>query len=423
MTGMREFFVRLAGNAASINIIGLSAAALIPVAALPLVSRIYEPSTYGKFAIAFAFAAMASTLITGRFEAAIVVPEDDRQGLSLAWLATLCATKICVAALVIVTLTLYLKLWPSGGELYLLAVGAALFAALTQVAANLAIRFRSFGTLAVARVCGALCQVTFVLGLGLAGYGAPGLMAGFIAGYCVVVLVVGLRLKEPIVRNAPQKEGLVFAAKQHWRYPVMNMPSTAANTVATQLPLIWVGTFFGAQAAGQLGMLLRVWAGSAIVTKGVGEVFRIEAAREKGVTGRFPKSFRRAVAPMAVIALIVCAVLMTAGPMIFSSILGTAWAPAGHIGATLAPFLCMQMIATTTSFSYLAGNRLGLLMTWQFGLLLALLAGLAVAQNFVGTPEAIYKTLSTIGLLMYAFYLFGAYKIAQGPGSTTEIGQ
>ena len=56
---------------------GAALAQLIPLAAMPLISRLYTPADFGVLASILAAATILSPLATGRYELAIVLPPED----------------------------------------------------------------------------------------------------------------------------------------------------------------------------------------------------------------------------------------------------------------------------------------------------------------------------------------------------------
>ena len=67
----------------AILIFGTSVAQLITIGFTPLLSRIYNPDDFGLFAIIFDISSIISTVIGGRYEIALVQPENDRESLNL----------------------------------------------------------------------------------------------------------------------------------------------------------------------------------------------------------------------------------------------------------------------------------------------------------------------------------------------------
>ena len=165
---------------------GTAAGQLLLVLALPALTRLYSPADYGALAVYSSTLTVLLVLASLRFEVAIPLPEDDQVAGSLLGLSLL--------ALGAVTLLVSLFVWLAGDALvaltkvpvlrpylWLLPVGLA-GAGAFQALSYWAIRRRSFGRIARAKVTQGVGQVAAQIGLGLLGAGAPGLLVGDVIG-------------------------------------------------------------------------------------------------------------------------------------------------------------------------------------------------------------------------------------------------
>ena len=66
---------------------GTSLAQAIPIAISPILTRLYSPEEFGRFALYMAVAMIASVLVTGRYELAIMLPRHDKDALHITVLA------------------------------------------------------------------------------------------------------------------------------------------------------------------------------------------------------------------------------------------------------------------------------------------------------------------------------------------------
>ena len=83
---------------------GTGLAQLIALAAAPLLSRLYTPEDFGVFALYLSVVSLLAILATGRYELAIVLPEDDDDARHLLALALLISLVVSAASLGLVLL-------------------------------------------------------------------------------------------------------------------------------------------------------------------------------------------------------------------------------------------------------------------------------------------------------------------------------
>jgi O-antigen/teichoic acid export membrane protein len=119
--------------------------------------------------------------------------------------------------------------------------------------------------------------------------GAAGFASGLILGQCMGRLAaIGLMAKSlphvGVTRIADR-----FQWRRLWRYPVLFMPAGILNSIGGQLPLLLTAAWFGAEAAGLLGISQRVLAlPAAIVGLAISQVFlgRLAEVRRVGRPGQ-----------------------------------------------------------------------------------------------------------------------------------------
>ena len=56
---------------------------IIPLAILPILTRLYSPEEFGTLALYIAFFSILSVVVTGRYEMAIMLPKKEKDAISL----------------------------------------------------------------------------------------------------------------------------------------------------------------------------------------------------------------------------------------------------------------------------------------------------------------------------------------------------
>ena len=60
-------------------VFGTGLAQVLPIAVLPILTRMYSPEEFGIFAIYMAVAGILGVVATGRYELSIVLPDNDKE--------------------------------------------------------------------------------------------------------------------------------------------------------------------------------------------------------------------------------------------------------------------------------------------------------------------------------------------------------
>lgn len=81
---------------------GTGLAQAIPIAISPILTRLYSPEDFGIFGLYMAIVAIASVLVTGRYELAILLPRNDRDALHIVALAIGLSAAVSALLLVVV---------------------------------------------------------------------------------------------------------------------------------------------------------------------------------------------------------------------------------------------------------------------------------------------------------------------------------
>lgn len=161
---------------------GTTLAQAIPIAISPLLTRLYSPEEFGRFALYMAVASIASVLVTGRYELAILLPRQDKDALHITALAT--ALSIAISALLfLVVLFFALPIAALLGDAALApwlywVPASTLLLGLYQSLNYWSNRKAQYKRLAISRTVQSGSAALAQLGIGYAGSGAVGLVGG-----------------------------------------------------------------------------------------------------------------------------------------------------------------------------------------------------------------------------------------------------
>jgi O-antigen/teichoic acid export membrane protein len=165
----------------------------------PLLTRLYEPSAFGQYAILSLFISLIVVFATGKYDIAIQLPKSNEDASALVWLAmtiSTCVTVIIVSILMIGQITSGSAIWnviglnsPEFGIVFVLLVGASIF--LTACQSTLFVwmnRQGAFKNISLARIVQAIVMVSIQILFSFLYNGVFGLLCGTVIGLASCLL-------------------------------------------------------------------------------------------------------------------------------------------------------------------------------------------------------------------------------------------
>ena len=339
-------------------LIGSVLGAAVSLLMTPVISRVFEPAVYGRFALVTGVTSVFVGISTFRLEVRSLRAADDveatgliRLGLiaSCAWGAVL--TLVAGGAVM---------LWGANG--YWLSTGLLVFLASLQLLGSAVLtRAQQYRGLAVANfIQGAsLGVVQLLLGMISAGVGA--LLAGF--GAARLCWLPGLR------KSGREMRGIADLWRDNKRFAALAGSSAFLNSLTGSAPVLLVSSFYGDAAVGQMAIGIRLLVtplsmiGQSAASANIGEVSRM--LRDGDNTAA--PLVRHGMRDLLAVGLIPCGLAGALGAWAVPFVLGQEWRQAGLVLAALAPGALAQFVAAPFSqLLNLTGDNRRLLI-WDTG--------------------------------------------------------
>ncbi len=251
-----SFLRRLALLAGSVAI-----GQLFLFAITPLLTRLYGPEAFGRFAVVHAFVALVGNCGLLGYPNHLPL---CRPGEVLPSLAGQLSIFVLLAAGFVGTVAVSGDILAAATGLPPAAVPLAAAAALLQLAIlptlYLLVRdneFRRYGQLRLVRLVGqGVGQVT----AGLVAGGVVGLVLGLIAGQLAALAMASRRLLRDLrqLRPAHLRDGLRYMRRE-WSYPALITPASLLTEAAQSLPPLLTAASFGPHPAGMLLLASRLF--------------------------------------------------------------------------------------------------------------------------------------------------------------------
>jgi O-antigen/teichoic acid export membrane protein len=390
---------------------GKAVAALIRIALIPIISRLFLPDDYGAAALFMSIVGIAVTVGMMSFPQAIVLPERDADAAGLVCLSGI--------SLIVVSVAFYLVLLVSQsigfGFLDMLgpwrwALPFVMFLqGLAMTLNNWLTRYRSF----VTSVVGEIAQSATVGGLRV----ALGSLSGSSVSTLIISLVAGIgarticyrraigEIRQVLQEERPSKlRGLLH---EYRAFPVHNMPAELVRGVADNLLVYALSIWFGAAVVGQYAIVQGlIIMGLTLAGESVRRAYLHRATHRGFDDIELREDFGRITALLAAIALpLVIAAFLYARPVL-EFVLGPRWSEAGHYTVCLLPWFFLHWCAMPASALV---NSLRLQRFWlKFQLISLLLQGLVLyaSWRYTGTAEGTLLGYSFSRMLIFAWLIF-----------------
>lgn len=389
---------------------GTSLAMGLTYVARPILTRLYTPEMFGMLGVFAALVAVLSTISSGRYDDAVMLPEDNREARSVFALGFSILVMLSILTILVAVLRDSIAELIGKPELapYLVVLPVSLMCAgLIRLSESWLTRVSRFRAVAGGRAAQSATAVPIQLAAGLGHAGPWGLIGGLVAGQAGAASVLAYLGRKSLTAGAlPRLTDLKRIARRFKDFPFFSGPSALLNSTSTQLPAFLLFFFFDAAVVGhyaQAYALLAVPIG--LVGSSVGQVYFVRAARcrvDGGLDILTQRVFRRLIE----LGLFPMLTILVAGPQIIEFVLGADWTTAGVYAQWLAIWLLFVFVSSplTRLFDVLEKLRINLLFnTALFGVrLVALTAGGLIGKPL--TAVAFYGVVSAatyLGLLVW----------------------
>lgn len=369
---------------------GTAASQIIGVAALPVLSRLYDPSDFGAFQLYQSVLTVVMTIGAGRYELALLEARGPREVGRVLTLALFLNALVALVALVGMGATQAVGDLLPGGWAGVFVIALAIWiAGAFQTCSYLMIARQAYRTASNAKIVQTGGYAVLAVLIGLVSATPVGLIASDVAGRA---LAIGMMVRGGTDAPRPQpaaprplarrRLALATTARRWARYPMFSLPAGLLNTLAfIMTPLLLYGRFDLA-TLGQYAIVERfVVSPVGMLAQTIAQVFLggiAQMVRERQPDA--PMLFRRTVIACAKIAALPSLLMFFAGPWVIEKVFGPGWEQAGVYTRLVTPLLFVSFISAPASLvlNVLGAQRLQL--AWDIGRCISL--GLAWAAVY-----------------------------------------
>ncbi|NVK44057.1 MAG: oligosaccharide flippase family protein [Oceanospirillaceae bacterium] len=391
---------------------GTTIAQAIPIAISPVLTRIYSPEDFGLLALFVAITATLSSVINGKYELAIMIPEKDDDAIHVAALGVLIALFLSFLLLFfVVFFSAYFVRVLANDDiapwLYLVPL-VVLLNGIYNTLIYLNNRKMLYGSLAKSNIYRSVANAGLQLLFGFFKFGGAGLILGQFISLMLGVLSL---IKNVIVGYAYKgvvRTQLWVVAKKYSSFPKYTVFATLANTLSQNIISMLIPILYDIKTLGFYSLVQRVLGvPSSLVGEAVGQVFHREVAEERRETGRGVISFNSTIKKLLVVGIPGFLFLYFIVIDLFVFVFGEKWQLAGEYAQLLIPLFFMRFIVSSVSVmnTVFLKNKNGLY--FQFSLLIMSLLVLYIS-NFIGLTDKEFLSLLNF-ILSVVYMIFGIY--------------
>ncbi len=395
------------------------------VLSAPILTRLYSPTDFAMYALFIAGVTLISAAAPGRYDFALVLPEDDEEAVNLLALALGLSLLAALATFgLAVAFRPWLASWfdlPGGGYwIWLIAPGVLAYSWYNVLAKwqSRKQRFRSIARGEVGGCVGSLgTQIT--AGMLLAAPTGVPLMCGHLLGRVIAVGMMFASVAGDIarLRDALDRSAIRAVAGRYWRFPVFSGTGILIGRAAHEVPKLMLAACFAPQLLGYFSLGMRVLGAPAtIIGRATSNVFFPRISKYRHDAARSRALLMKACLYLLGMVSLPMLVLAIWADWIFAFVFGAEWAPAGHYARLLIPMVAAQFIVAPIRHTMQAFEKQLVVLVWHVCFLILSVTAFAVGRG-VGSADVAILSYSLVSMGMFMVYVGMCFHYAQGRGN------
>ncbi len=381
----------------------------------PVLTRLYTPQDFGIFGLIMAYTSILSIIITGRYELAILLPEDSAKAMHVVILTCIIITLFSVVFLVLAAtvqsidlLSLPTAIRELGYWIYSVPV-IAMFQSLYQTLYYWFNRQQEYVMMAKYRVWCSVITTGVAIILGGYPFIANGLIVSQLATYVVLVAGMGWKFRQIMIHDkvSIKWDSIVLQASRYKDFPRYLIVAHSLESLSAQLPVILLGQFYSTIIVGYFTLTQRVMAAPiSFISKAAGDIIRERFSTSYRKHGECRNEYLTTIKGLTYVGLIPLFVFSVFGPALFAYVFGMQWEKAGHYAQALALMIFCQIVASPVSVMYMIAEKQQQELLLQIARITICFFALAIGHVLFNS-DSISVLLYGIGMcLIYGFMIY-----------------
>lgn len=334
-----------------------SVAQAIALAIYPLLTRLYTPAEHGLFALYMSIISITAIVSTGKYELAVMIPKQKKEGVSLVILSIILAFLFSLFLLVVILIFHNrIPIWLGNPDLeqWLLFIPLSTFMiGAFQSLSYWNNRQKLYRWIAGGNLGQSLVNSTVKLTTSGAIPTGGGLIAGAIAGqFAGLGIYLKRFLQKDILhlKDTSQKDLLDVAARYSF-FPRYNMIHYLTNNFSSSLPVFVFSSWFSSVEVGlySLGFMM-INRPMNLITSSFTQVFSQRIIEKYNKDHEIFPDVKALTFRLGLVSLFPFILAGVFGPVLFDFVFGDEWHEAGRFMRILLPWLFVVFISSPLSF-------------------------------------------------------------------------
>lgn len=388
---------------------GTVLAQAVPIAIIPILTRIFTPEDFGLLALYGAFVSILGVIATGRYEIAIMLPKENEEARVLLQVSALVA--LCISIFISIPLFIwnteianFLGNQAIAPWLYLVPI-SVLLTGVYQALTYWNNRQKKFNNTAVSRVNQSLFQGMTQTSLGFAQI-SGGLIWGQFLG--IVSSITYLLRKDRSYQKVIQKtkvSTLKLEMKKYQRFPKYGIVGGLCDAGALQMPVLMLTKYYSTTVTGMFSLTFRVLnMPTSIISSAIGQVFFQKIVE---ISHNAPEKLNSYVIKMFLFLFLIylpaVPILFVWGDTIFAFVFGEEWRQAGVYSGYLVIAVAIQFAVSPLSAVMTLGNNIRMGTYWKVLYLLTIITTLYFYSS--APVEQFFLAFVVHEVILYIIYL------------------
>ena len=399
---------------------GTGMAQAITILFSPILTRIFTPEEFGVF---YLFSALADILVivaTGRYELAILIPEDEEEAANTFWSAGFLATIFSILLFIFIYFfNLNIGIWLREPKISIWLYLLPPFILIRGWMMSFHYwhnRHKRFKIITGSKIAESSTNVGSRIGLGILNFGTGGLVIGTLLGRLATLLTYLFYFIKNDKKDFPKPERAAIK-KQLQRFknfPKNMVPAGFFNASSTQLPNILINFFYTATVVGHYGFMNRiVRTPLSVIGRSFEEVFKQKASEELQQIGHCKRIFYKTLKRLVAIAIIPFLIFHFASPTVFEFVFGEKWLVAGEYAQIFTIPLFLNFIASSLSSIFYLKEKTQIFSRLSFLQLSLVIFAFFLSQQYDLEAKMLIYLLAGAYTISYALMIFLLVKIVE----------
>ncbi|MCF6306853.1 MAG: oligosaccharide flippase family protein [Flavobacteriaceae bacterium] len=334
---------------------GTTISQAIPIAITPILTRLYSPDDFGILALFMSITAVLGVVANGKFEQAIMLPNTEKEALSIVYLSVIISSIFSILLLVIVLIfksKIASLLGNSKIENWLLFIPiSVLFIGLFNSLKIYNIRIKNFKLVSVSMVTKSSGLVVTQLGIGFVKSGALGLIIGQLVSYIAGNLqLLKTIVKNNLFKNTFDKNNIKLVTKKYNRFPKYTLPGSLLNSLTINSISFLIVAIYTTSILGFFSLAKRLLSLPSMVIGGsISQVYFQKLSETKNKEGNTLKVFTKFLTRLLLVSLPIYTVAYFIVVPTFKFFFGEEWIIAGEYAKIIVPLACAGFVSSTLS--------------------------------------------------------------------------